>query len=282
MTAPLSAGRIAALTALAMLAFAANSVLNRLALADTAIDAASFTLIRLAAGALVLWALVRRQSGSRLAGDWPGACALFVYAAAFSFAYRALPTGTGALLLFGTVQVSMIAAGLFKGERFRPLQIAGFVVALAGLAVLLAPGVSAPPVDAALLMMLAGLAWGVYSLRGRHARATPLAMTAGNFVRAVPLAIGLSMVSAADARIDLAGAGYAMLSGALASGVGYAIWYSALRGLTATQAATVQLSVPVIAALGGALLLAEPLTARLALASAATLGGIALVVTSRR
>ncbi|WP_371132793.1 DMT family transporter [Methyloversatilis sp.] len=265
-----------------MLAFAANSVLNRLALADTAIDAASFTLIRLAAGALVLWALVRRQSGSRLAGDWPGACALFVYAAAFSFAYRALPTGTGALLLFGTVQVSMIAAGLFKGERFRPLQIAGFVVALAGLAVLLAPGVSAPPVDAALLMMLAGLAWGVYSLRGRHARATPLAMTAGNFVRAVPLAIGLSMVSAADARIDLAGAGYAMLSGALASGVGYAIWYSALRGLTATQAATVQLSVPVIAALGGALLLAEPLTARLALASAATLGGIALVVTSRR
>jgi drug/metabolite transporter (DMT)-like permease len=282
LTAPHPAGRIAALTALAMLAFAANSVLNRLALADTAIDAASFTLIRLAAGALVLWALVRRQSVSRLAGDWPGACALFVYAAAFSFAYRALSTGTGALLLFGTVQVSMIAAGLFKGERFRPLQIAGFGVALGGLGVLLAPGVSAPPVDAALLMALAGLAWAVYSLRGRHARGTPLAMTAGNFVRAVPLAIGLSMVSAADARIDPAGVLYAVLSGALASGVGYAIWYSALRGLTATQAATVQLSVPVIAALGGALLLAEPLTARLALASAATLGGIALVVTTRR
>ncbi|OYW27847.1 MAG: EamA family transporter [Methyloversatilis sp. 12-65-5] len=223
-----------------MLAFAANSVLNRLALADTAIDAASFTLIRLTAGALVLWALVQRHAGGRLAGDWPGASALFVYAAAFSFAYRALSTGTGALLLFGTVQVSMIAAGLFKGERFRPLQIAGFGVALGGLGVLLAPGISAPPVDAALLMVLAGLAWAVYSLRGRHARGTPLAMT------------------------------------------GYAIWYSALRGLTATQAATVQLSVPVIAALGGALLLAEPLTARLALASAATLGGIALVVTTRR
>jgi drug/metabolite transporter (DMT)-like permease len=282
LTAPLAAGRIVALTALAMSAFAANSILNRLALTDTAIDAASFTLIRLAAGALVLCALVRRQSGGRLAGDWPGACALFVYAAAFSFAYRALPAGTGALLLFGTVQVSMIAAGMFKGERFRPLQVAGFAAALAGLGVLLAPGVSAPPVDAALLMVLAGLAWGVYSLRGRHARGTPLAVTAGNFARAVPLAIGLSMVSAADAQIDLAGTGYAVLSGAVASGVGYAIWYSALRGLTATQAATVQLSVPVIAALGGALLLAEPLTARLALASAATLGGIALVVTTRR
>lgn len=276
------ASHIATLTALAMLAFATNSVLNRLALADTAIDAASFTLIRIAAGALVLWLLVRRQPGGKLAGDWPGAAALFIYAAAFSFAYRELSAGTGALLLFGTVQVSMIAAGLFKGERFSALQSLGFALALAGLSVLLAPGVSAPPIEAALLMALAGLAWGVYSLRGRATGAAPLAMTAGNFVRAMPLAAGLSMVSASSAQIDMAGALYAVASGALASGIGYALWYSALRGLSATQAATVQLSVPVIAALGGALLLAEPLTARLALASVATLGGIALVVGLRR
>ncbi|MDY0056881.1 MAG: DMT family transporter [Methyloversatilis sp.] len=275
-------GRIAALTAAAMLAFAANSVLNRLALADTAIDAASFTLVRIAAGALVLWALVRRQQDGRLAGDWAGAAALFVYAAAFSYAYRELAAGTGALLLFGTVQVTMIGTGLLKGERLRALQTVGLLLALAGLAVLLAPGVSAPPAEAAILMALAGIAWGVYSLRGRRARATPLAMTAGNFVRAVPMAIGLSMIAAADARIDTLGFVYAALSGALASGVGYAIWYSALRGLNATQAASVQLSVPVIAAIGGALLLSEALTLRLLLASVATLGGIALVVTAHR
>lgn len=275
-------GRIAVLTAAAMLAFAANSILNRLALADTAIDAASFTLVRVAAGALVLWALVRRQQDGRLAGDWPGAAALFVYAAAFSYAYRELSAGTGALLLFGTVQVTMIGTALLKGERLRTLQTAGFVLALAGLGVLLAPGVTAPPAEAAILMALAGIAWGVYSLRGRRARGAPLAMTAGNFVRAVPMAIGLSMIAAADARIDALGIVYAVLSGALASGVGYAIWYSALRGLNATQAASVQLSVPVIAAIGGALLLSEALTLRLLLASVATLGGIALVVTARR
>lgn len=275
-------GRIAALTAAAMLAFAANSVLNRLALADTAIDAASFTLVRIVAGALVLWALVRRQQDGRLAGDWAGAAALFVYAAAFSYAYRELSAGTGALLLFGTVQVTMIGTGLLKGERLRALQTLGLLLALAGLGVLLAPGVSAPPAEAAILMALAGIAWGVYSLRGRRARGTPLAMTAGNFVRAVPMAIGLSMIAAADARIDALGFIYAALSGALASGVGYAIWYSALRGLSATQAASVQLSVPVIASIGGALLLSEALTLRLLLASVATLGGIALVVTTRR
>lgn len=275
-------GRIAALTAAAMLAFAANSVLNRLALADTAIDAASFTLVRIAAGALALWALVRRQQDGRLAGDWAGAAALFVYAAAFSYAYRELSAGTGALLLFGTVQVTMIGTGLLKGERLRALQTAGLLLALAGLGVLLAPGVSAPPAAAAILMALAGIAWGIYSLRGRRARSAPLAMTAGNFVRAVPMAIGLSMIAAAEARIDALGFVYAALSGALASGVGYAIWYSALRGLTATQAASVQLSVPVIAAIGGALLLSEAPTLRLLLASVATLGGIALVVTTRR
>lgn len=265
-----------------MLAFAANSVLNRLALAGTAIDAASFTLVRIASGAVVLWLLVRRQSGARPAGDWPGAAALFVYAAAFSYAYRELSAGTGALLLFGTVQVTMIGTGLLKGERLKPVQGAGFALALAGLGVLLAPGVTAPPAEAAILMALAGVAWGVYSLRGRRARGTPLAMTAGNFARAVPMAVALSMIAASDARIDAHGLVYAVLSGALASGLGYAIWYSALRGLTAAQAASVQLSVPVIAAVGGALLLSESLTLRLLLASIATLGGIALVVANRR
>ncbi len=265
-----------------MLAFAANSLLNRLALAETAMDAASFTLVRIASGALVLWLLVRRQSTARMAGDWPGAAALFIYAAAFSYAYRELAAGTGALLLFGTVQLTMMGTGFFRGERLTPVQTAGFVLALLGLGVLLAPGVTAPPAEAAILMALAGLAWGVYSLRGRHARGTPLAMTAGNFARAVPMAVGLSMAAAGQARIDPSGMMYAVLSGALASGVGYAIWYSALRGLSATRAASVQLSVPVIAALGGALLLSETLTLRLLLASIATLGGIALVILARR
>jgi drug/metabolite transporter (DMT)-like permease len=282
MLADVSRGKVASFTALAMVAFAANSVLNRLALAETAIDAASFTLIRIAAGALVLWALVRARRGERLGGDWPGAAALFVYAAAFSYAYRELAAGTGALLLFGTVQLTMIAVGMFRGERLRTLQAMGLAMALIGLGVLLSPGVSAPPPGAAMLMVLAGMSWGVYSLRGRYARGTPLASTAGNFLRAVPLAVALAIAGASHARIDVTGALYAVLSGAIASGLGYAIWYSALRGLTATTAASVQLSVPVIAALGGAALLPEPLSLRLALASAATLGGIALVVMARR
>jgi len=265
----------------AQLAFAGNSLLCRTALAHTTIDAASFTTLRLASGALVLWGLVqltrRRESGR---GSWPSALALFAYAAAFSFAYLTLPTGTGALLLFGAVQASMIGWGFFKGERFAALQWLGLGLALAGLVGLLLPGLSAPPLGGALLMIAAGMAWGVYSLRGKGA-GDPLRVTAGNFVRTVPLAIVMSFLFINRAQVDTAGALYAIASGAITSGLGYAIWYAALPHLKATTAATLQLSVPVIAALGGIVWLGEPLTLRLLLTSAAILGGVALAIRQR-
>lgn len=272
---------LSTLTVLALLAFAGNSLLCRAALAHTAIDAASFTTLRLASGALVLWGLVqftRREATGR--GSWPSALALFAYAAAFSFAYLTLPTGTGALLLFGAVQASMIGWGFFKGERFAALQWLGLGLALAGLVGLLLPGLSAPPLGGALLMIAAGVAWGVYSLRGKGA-GDPLRVTAGNFVRTVPLALVMSLVFINRAQVDTAGAFYAIASGAITSGLGYAIWYAVLPQLKATSAATLQLSVPVIAALGGIVWLGEPLTLRLLLASAAILGGVALVIRQR-
>jgi drug/metabolite transporter (DMT)-like permease len=274
--------RVLLLTLIALIAFAANSILCRLAFERADIDAASFTSIRLLSGALALWLIValRRRAGS-MGGNWPSAAALFAYAAAFSFAYVSLPTGVGALLLFGAVQATMILAGLRAGERLNAWQGAGLALALGGLGYLMLPGLSAPPLGGSLLMLAAGIAWGVYSLRGRGA-ADALGATAGNFLRAAPLGIGLGMAALPWLRIDAAGAGYALLSGALASGAGYAVWYAALRSLAATHAATVQLSVPVLAAAGGTLLLDEPVTLRLALASIVILGGIALVVLTRR
>jgi len=273
--------RTAALTALAMIAFAGNSLLCRVALKDTAIDAASFTTIRLVSGAATLWLLARigraNHSGE---GNWLSAAALFAYAAGFSFAYVSLPAATGALLLFGAVQTTMIGRGLWAGERLRPAQLAGLVLALGGLVGLLLPGLSAPPLVGSLLMLGAGIAWGIYSLRGKGA-GDPIRVTAGNFLRAVPFALALSLLIPGAASVDVHGAAYAIASGALASGIGYAIWYSALPGLKATSAATVQLSVPVIAAAGGILLLGEVLSLRLVLASAAILGGIALVILER-
>jgi len=224
--------------------------------------------------ALLAW---WRRGGGTGHGNWPSAFALFAYAAAFSFAYLQLTAAAGALLLFGAVQATMIAHGLWSGERLRPLQLGGLVLACGGLVGLVLPGLSAPPLAGALLMLAAGIAWGVYSLRGRGA-GDPLQVTAGNFLRAVPMAAVLALLLFRQASPDPAGLGYAVLSGALASGVGYAIWYSALPFLKSTTAATVQLAVPVIAALGGVLLLGEPLTARLLAASAAILGGVALVV----
>lgn len=278
---PLSPSRTAALTALALVAFAGNSLLCRLALKHTGIDAASFTTIRLLSGALVLWLLTRRLREPRVGqGNWPSALALFAYAAAFSFAYVSLPTATGALLLFGAVQATMIGYGLWAGERLHPAQLAGLGLALGGLLGLLLPGLSAPPLAGSLLMLGAGLAWGVYSLRGKGA-AHPTQVTAGNFLRAAPLAVALSVMWFAfqgTASMDKAGLAYAVASGALTSGLGYAVWYTALPALRATTAATVQLSVPVLAALGGIVFLGEAVTLRLALASAAILGGIALVV----
>jgi drug/metabolite transporter (DMT)-like permease len=265
------------LTVLALLAFTGNSLICRIALTQTRIDAASFTVIRLIAGAVALWVLVRMRSGGRSGrGSWLSAVALFGYAAGFSFAYASLTAATGALLLFGAVQVSMIGWGLRCGERLDGLQSAGLALACAGLAGLTVPGVSAPSFAGAILMLCSGTAWGIYSLRGKGA-GDPLHVTSGNFQRAVPIAAILSLATLDAASLDRAGVLYAITSGALTSGVGYAIWYTALPALRATTAATVQLSVPVIAGLGGVLLLGEPVTARALAASASILGGIALV-----
>jgi drug/metabolite transporter (DMT)-like permease len=274
----MSRARVVVLTLIALIAFAANSILCRLAFERSDIGPASFTSIRLLAGALALWLIVAlRRSAKGIGGSWPSAAALFVYAAAFSFAYVSLHTGVGALLLFGAVQATMILAGLRAGERLNGQQAAGLTLALGGLGYLMLPGLSAPPLAGSLLMLAAGIAWGVYSLRGRGA-ADPLGATAGNFMRAALLGFGLALAALPWLQVDVPGAGYAVLSGALTSGVGYAVWYAALRGLAATHAATVQLSVPVIAAAGGTLLLGEPVTLRLMLAAVAILGGIALVV----
>ena len=245
---------------------------------DTSIDAATFTSIRLASGALVL-AILLRSRGQRpmAAGSWPMAAMLFAYAACFSFAYRDLTAATGALLLFGAVQLTMTAYGLFSGERLKGLRLVGVLIAIAGLVWLLLPGLSAPPPVAAGLMLVAGLAWGIYSLLGRSA-GDATAATGGNFIRAVPFAAVISLAAATQASSDPMGLFYALVSGAVTSGLGYVLWYAALPALSATSAATIQLCVPAIAALGGVMLLAEPITARLLLASLAILGGIALTI----
>jgi drug/metabolite transporter (DMT)-like permease len=275
-----SRGRTIALTLIAMVAFAANSLLCRLALAQSSIDPASFTLIRIVSGAAMMGAICAvARAGRPRGGSWRAALALFSYAAAFSFAYVSLPAGVGALLLFGAVQVTMVMTGIVRGEHPTTGQWLGLLLALAGLATLVAPGVSAPSFTGAVLMLGAGAAWGAYSLLGRRS-ADPLGATAGNFLRAVPMALLLSLPLVRETP-PLAGLIYAVLSGAIASGVGYTIWYAALPGLSAAEGASVQLSVPVITALAGATLLAEPVTLRLGIASLAVLGGIALVIANR-
>jgi len=277
--------RTVVLTAVTMAAFASNSLLCRAALDSGVTDAASFTTLRLVSGAAVLALLTRGRSGPVAAsgGGWGSAVALFVYALGFSLAYVRIPAGTGALLLFGAVQVTMLAAGLWAGERPRPREWTGLLVSLAGLFALTRPGLAQPDPPGAVLMLGAGVAWGVYSLKGRGAP-DALAANAVNFARSVPLALLASMASLAlvSPRLTLRGAILALASGAVASGLGYALWYAALRGLTATQAAIVQLSVPPLAAAGGVLLLDEVLTLRLVVAGAAILGGIALAVGASR
>lgn len=271
-------------TSLTMVAFASNSILNRLALGQQSIDAVSYTTIRLLSGALVLWLIASLQesrTGPRIRGGWPSAVMLFAYALAFSFAYLSLSAGTGALILFGSVQVTMLLAALRSGERPHLLEWLGVALALAGLVYLVLPGLRAPSPVGSASMALAGIAWGVYSLRGRGS-GSPLADTAGNFIRAVPLILAVRLVTLNDIHLSQAGIALAVLSGAAASGVGYVIWYAALAGLTATRAAIVQLSVPVLAAWGGVVLLAEGISLRLVLAGVLILGGIALAISGRR
>ncbi len=261
-----------------MLPLAANSWLCRAALRDTGIDAASFTSIRLMSGALMLWLLVILSRNVRSgAGNWPSAIALFGYAVLFSFAYLSLTAATGALLLFGAVQVTMIGLGLWRGERLRRVQAFGVALAFGGLVGLLFPGMSAPPLLGALMMIGAGISWGIYSVRGKGA-GDPTRVTAGNFIRTVPITALLSLALLNDASVDTAGLRYAAASGALTSALGYVLWYTVVPLIKATSAATVQLSVPLIVAIGGVVLLAEPITLRLVLASMAILGGIALTI----
>ncbi|HDZ57866.1 MAG TPA: DMT family transporter [Pseudomonas xinjiangensis] len=268
-------------TVIAMLAFAGNSLLCRAALSQTDIDPASFTAVRIVSGALALWLIMRlRTSGQPLGGNWRSAAALCIYATAFSIAYLHLDTGVGALLLFGAVQISMVGWGIWRGERPGRWQILGLLLAMLGLIAFLLPGGDAPSVSGAALMVLAGVAWGAYSLLGRGV-ADPVAATTGNFLRATPLALAVLLVFVQSASLDAAGFGLAVLSGALASGVGYAIWYQALRGLSALQGAGVQLSVPVLAALAAAVLLQENLTLRLLVASCLVLGGIVMILAER-
>jgi drug/metabolite transporter (DMT)-like permease len=263
----------------ALLAFAANSVLCRMALRVPHIDPASFTDIRIVSGAVTLWLLARLTSLGRRArgGSWLSALALLAYAVAFSFAYVRLTAGTGALLLFGAVQVAMIGAGFLGGERIDRIIAVGWLVAIAGLVLLLLPGISAPAPREAAFMIFAGIAWGIYSLHGRGST-NPLADTAGNFARAVPGALLVSALFFAHRAADPPGVLLAVLSGALASGIGYAAWYTALPRLGAIAAANAQLSVPVLAALAGVMLFGEAITVRLALASVLVLGGTALAV----
>ena len=272
--------RVFLLTVLAMLAFAGNSLLCRLALKNASIDAASFTLIRLASGAFTLW-LIMVGRKTTATGDWISAAALFVYAGAFSFAYVSLPAATGALILFGSVQFTMLGYGVATGDRLSTFQIIGIVIAVCSLVALLLPGLAAPSVTGTTLMMSAGIAWGVYSLRGRHL-GDPARATAGNFIRAVPFAAVLAAVMLPQFMVAAAGIGYAVASGAVTSAIGYIVWYGAVKRLKTTTAASVQLSVPALTALGGIAFLDEHLTWKLALACLGILGGVALAVLAVR
>jgi drug/metabolite transporter (DMT)-like permease len=279
--------RVAVLTAITLVAFAANSLLCRMALAPDLIDPVAFTAIRLGSGVGVLVPLSALVSEPRLkerpAGSWRSGLALFVYAMAFSLAYVSLETGMGALILFGSVQATMIGAALCQGERPKLREWIGLVVAMAGLVYLVLPGITAPDPAGASLMVASGVGWGVYSLRGKG-RTALVAATAGNFARALPLAAASLFIAWGTLHASPRGVALAMTAGAVTSGLGYVAWYVALRDLTATRAAIVQLAVPVIAAAGGIIVLAEEPTARLAIASVMILGGVcaAIVVRGRQ
>lgn len=269
-------------TSFALIAFAFNSILCRIALGTEAIDAASFSLVRLVSGAITLVIISSVFGKARTkGGNWFSAFFLFGYAICFSFAYISLTTATGALILFGCVQATMIIAALLSGERPKFLEWIGLLFALGGLVYLVFPGLSAPPIFSSLLMMCAGISWGFYTLRGKGSN-NPLADTTGNFVRAVPMIMLVSLPFLSQIHLSNKGILLAVLSGAIASGLGYSVWYAALKFHTATRAAILQLSVPALAAIGGILFLAETVSFRLLLATALILGGIALAIFGRK
>ena len=272
---------VVTLTALTMVAFAANSLLCRMALGGPLVDPVSFTTIRLLGGAVALVALSRLVVGSEVSqttkGSWGSGFALFAYAGAFSLAYVSLSAGMGALILFGAVQVTMLGAALTSGERLTLAQWAGSFVAIGGLVYLVLPGISAPDPVGALLMCASGIAWGVYSIRGKGVSA-PVAITAGNFLRSAPFTVAASAIALSRVHLEPTGILLALTSGSVTSGMGYVLWYKVLRSLTTSQASIVQLSVPVLAAFGGVAFLSEQVSTRLVAASALILGGVALAV----
>ena len=296
-------------TTFALIAFAFNSILCRLALRGDEADAAGFAAVRLASGAIVLvvigWLVTKGGNlsgsegarGTELAGSaakntlptgrvsafgsWPSAFFLFAYAVCFSFAYLGLTAGTGALILFGSVQLTMVAAAIVRGERPTPLEWIGLFIAVGGLVYLVLPGLASPPLISSLLMAAAGMAWGAYSLRGTGSR-DPLRDTAGNFARSLLFAVPLVLLYIPALHLTTRGWLFAVLSGALTSGVGYSVWYAALKYHTSTRAAVLQLAVPVIAAVFGIMLLGEDASAALGIAAALILGGIGLTIVGKR
>jgi len=267
------------LTGLALIAFAANSILCRLALGSEAIDASSFTVIRLLSGTIVLLIIVtstRNTKNVSTKGSWSASLMLFIYATTFSYAYISLDTGTGALILFGSVQVTMILLSVIAGTRLHFTEWAGVTIAFTGFVYLILPGVTAPSTIGFLLMAVAGIAWGIYTLNGRGSK-SPLMDTAYNFFRTTPFIILLALITIKNTNYSSEGIILALLSGGITSGIGYTIWYIALGGLSTTQAAVLQLSVPVIATLGGVIFISETITVRLIISAAMVLGGILLV-----
>jgi len=275
--------RIAIITLLSLCAFAANSLITRFALEKTTIDEASFIMIRIVSGALFLWLylIFKKDSTAYKAGSWLAAIALFIYAVSFTYGYGLIAAGTGALILFGSVQITMTVAGYREGERLNTVQLTGFILALLGLVILMFPGIAAPSFIGATLMCISGIAWSIYTLQGRDA-SDPAKATAGNFIKAAPMAIMLwlliNYIKVDSLHLANVGVIYALVSGIITSGIGYIIWYSVLPELKATQAAIVQLSVPLLVTIAGTLVLNETITLRIFFASIAILFGTGLVL----
>jgi drug/metabolite transporter (DMT)-like permease len=276
------------LTVLALIAFAANSVLCRLALGGEAIDASSFTAIRLLSGAITLFIILsikgsikesnkRGNKGASSKGSWTASFALFIYAIAFSYAYLSVDTGTGALILFGSVQITMIMLSLIAGTRLHLIEWSGVMLAFSGFIYLILPNITTPSMNGFILMTVSGISWGIYTLKGRGSK-NPLMDTSYNFLRTIPLVAILVVLTLHYMHYSVEGVILALVSGAITSGVGYTIWYIALGGLSSTQAAVIQLSVPVIAAIGGVLFVSEEITMRLIVSATVVLTGILMVI----